>query len=119
MPEEKEKRVSVFNMSKVGRPYDVPGFKDEKGERQPLRLPAGKATDVPEEIAKFLLGKRPNGVARYHDLLSSEQASPEASKAKNDALAENKKLMDENAALRKQLADLAEPKEKEVKGGKK
>lgn len=96
-----EKRKGVFNLGKLGRKYDVLGFKD--GEI--IRLEPNKTTEVPAKVAEFLLGKLKNGAPRYPDLVDSDKVSPEATKAKEDAQAENARLMAENKLLKEQLAE--------------
>lgn len=108
------KRVGIFNLSKLGRGYDVPGFK----EGEILRIAPGKTTEVPEAAAAFMLGKLANGRARYPDLVDAAKISPEATKAKDEALAENKRLLAENADLKAKLAEYESADDKK-KGGKK
>ena len=116
-----EKTVSIINLSKTGRRYDVRGGKvgqDKEGNAlyEVLRvLPNQQSVDVPEESAKFLLSKLPNGKPRFPDLIDASQFRPELAKEKNEALAENARLLNENKELRAQLEKSNEGK----KGGKK
>lgn len=109
-----KERVGIFNLSKLGRGYDVAGFEDGKI----LRIAPGRTVEVPAAVAAFMLGKLPNGRARYPDLVDAAKISPEATEAKEKAVAENKRLLTENADLKAQLEALAEGK-KEKTGGKK
>jgi hypothetical protein len=108
-----EKLVSVFNTSKMGRRYDVPSGVEGKT----LSLLPNQATEVPESVAAWLLGKKANGQPRYHDLIDASKFSPETTKAKDAALAENAKLIKENEDLKKQLAEASAGKTKKD-GGK-
>lgn len=116
---EKEKGVAIFNLSKVGRKYDVAGF--DAGPDKPranITLLAGRSTLVPASTAAYLLAKMPNGAPKFPDLIDAAALSPEAEKAKQDLLAENAKLLADNAALKAQLAAGKKDEPKTEGGGK-
>lgn len=121
MPEaavaEKEKTVSVMNLSKAGRRYELKGG---------IRLMPNQASEVPASEADFLLSRLPNGKARFPDLVDAAKMSPEAAKVKKQLVDENDRLRKENEGLRAQVAAVAkaeagegEAEEKHKKGGKK
>lgn len=109
-----EKRVGVFNLSKLGRGYDVAGFNQD----ETIRIAPNKTTEVPASVADFMLGKLPNGHQRYPDLVDAAKISPQATKAKDEALAENAKLVAENKALKDQLAEASKKDESTRRWGK-
>lgn len=113
----KEKEISILNLSKFGRRYDVPGQVDDKGITKIVQIIAGKSAMVPESSAKFLLGSLSNGRKRYPDLVDAATFTPETMKAQAELLRENKALLDENAKLKAQLAELNGSDEKA--GGRK
>ena len=130
MPE--EKTVSILNLSKFGRKYQVTlGYeqtKDKEGNVVTLPvqgeiLPNQIPVEVPEKEAAFLLGKRKDGQKRFPDLIDAAQFVP-ASKQQKDALLENEKLRKENEELKAKLdaankPSIEENDEDKPKGGKK
>lgn len=108
-----EKKVSILNLSKTGRRYDLMGG---------LKLLPNHAILVPAAEAEFLLSKLPNGRGRFPDLVDADKVSPEAAKVRAELITENENLRAENQALQKELEalkkDEAEPK-KAGKGGSK
>ena len=97
----------IFNASKVSRKFEVRGWDDKDGNRTVLLLTPGKSTLVPEPVAEYLLSKMPGGKPKFADLIDSDQVNPEAAAAEKAATEENKRLSDENAALKAQLAELS------------
>lgn len=126
-----EKTVAILNLSKVGRKYHVRGqevSKDKDGNivyESIVILPDQKSVEVPESSAAFLLAKNKTGRAKFPDLIDASQFRPELAKEKEAALAENAKLLKENAALKVQLkeagllGDKSEGEDNGKKGGKK
>jgi hypothetical protein len=111
-----EGRVAVINLSNRNRKFQCAGFlKDDgtPGDAIEILPNAGKSIEIPEKAAAFLLGKLSNGNPRYPELKdAASYVVPSANtKAKLDALtAENKKLIEENAALKGQLDAFNEKK---------
>lgn len=106
---EKENTVSILNLSKHGRRYDLPDGR---------KLLPNQAIEIPAKEAEFLLSKLASGRARYPDLADAAKLSPEAAKVKQDLLRDNAQLLKENDELRAQLAAKDEEKDGK-KGGKK
>ena len=99
-----EKTVAILNLSRTNRRYDVNGGQDNDGKTVVLQiLPNQKSVEVPESEAKFLLSTLSNGRSRFPDLIDASKFRPENSKEKEAALAENAKLMKENAELKANL----------------
>lgn len=106
----KEKKVSILNLSKLGRRYDLQGG---------LKLLPNQVVEVPEGEAAFLLSKLANGRARFPDLVDADKMSPAAADAKKALVDDNAKLVKENAELRAKLAKAEEGDEEKKKGAKK
>lgn len=105
-----EKTVAILNLSQRGKRFTVLGL-----DGKPMDiLPGTKAVEVPAAQAEHLLGTLPGGRPRYPELQDASKVVPASNlKAERDALlADNKKLLDENADLKKKLADVVGVKEK-------
>jgi len=117
-----DKTVAILNLSKANRRYEVNGGED--GEGKPIKLkilPNQKAVEVPEKEAVFLLSKLPSGKPRFPDLINASEFRPEVTKQKEEALAENAKLLKENAELKAKLEEQTnvKPEKERPKGGSK
>jgi len=118
--EKKAATVPVLNLSKVGRPFDVVVGQDKDGKPIVARILADhRSVEVPEKEAAFLLGKLPNGRARFPELVDASKFSPAAVRNQKELIAENVRLAKENEDLKAKIDALSKKGSDKGNGGSK